>query len=127
MDANDPASFRPISYLYIISKIIERLVLIRLRPRITGSNNFNKLQSVYRQHHSTERALLNILNDSYSNTDSSQSTLLVALDLSTTFDTVEHSVLITRLQNSFGMTGMVGNCITSYLTDRSSQFIHVGP
>ena len=123
MDVNDPASFRPISNLNTNSKIIERLALTRLRPQITESTNFNKLQSAYRQYHSTETALFNILNDSYGSIDSGQSTLLVALDLSAAFDTVEHSVLLTRLQNSFGVTGMVGNWITSYLTDRS-QFIH---
>jgi len=125
MDVNDPASFRPIYNLNTISKILERLALTRLRPQITESSNFNKLQSAYRQHHSTETTLLNILNDSYSNIDGGRSTLLVALDLSAAFDTVEHSVLLTRLHNSFGVTGVVGNWITSYLTDRS-QFIHVG-
>ena len=125
MDVNDPASFRPIANLNTNSKTVERLALTRLRPQITESTNFNKLQSAYRQYHSTETALLNILNDSYGNIDSGQSPLLVALDLSAAFDTVEHSVLLTRLQNSFGVTGMVGNWITSYLIDRS-QFVHVG-
>jgi hypothetical protein len=125
MDVNDPASFRPISNLNTISKIIERLALTRLRPQITASINFNKLQSAYLRNHSTETALLNILNDSYGKIDRGESTLLVALDLSAAFDTVEHSVLLTRLQHSFGVMGTVGNWITSYLTDRS-QFIRVG-
>ena len=125
MDVNNPASFRPISNLNTISKIIERLALTRLRPQITESTNFNILQSAYRQRHLTETALLNILNDSYGHIDSGRSTLPVALDLSAAFDTTEHSVLLTRLQKSFGVTGMVGNWITSYLTDRS-QFMHVG-
>jgi len=125
MNVNAPASFRPLSNLNTISKFLERLALSRLRPHITDFLNFNVLQSAYRQHHLTETTLLNILNDSYSNIDGGRSTLLVALDLSTTFDTVEHSVLLTRLHNSFGVTGVVGNLITSYMTDRS-QFIHVG-
>jgi len=69
MDVNDPARFRPISNLNTISKILERLALTRRRPQITESSNFNELQSAYRQHHSTETTLLNILNDSYSNID----------------------------------------------------------
>ena len=68
---------------------------------------------------------MNILNDSYGNIDSGQSTLLVAPYLSAAFDTVEHLVLLTRLQNSIGVTRMVGKGITSCLTDHS-QFIHVG-
>src|SRR5664279_3371777 len=82
LDVTDPASYRPTSNLNTISKIIERLALARLRPQITESDNFNKLQSAYRQHHSTETALLNILNDTYRHIDEGQCTLLVALDLS---------------------------------------------
>jgi len=48
MDVNDTASFKPISNLNTISKIIERLALSRLRSEITKSSNFNKLQSAYR-------------------------------------------------------------------------------
>jgi len=53
IDVNDPASFRSLSNLNTISKILQRLALTRLRPQITESSNFNKLQSAYRQHHST--------------------------------------------------------------------------
>ena len=69
MDVDDPASYRPISDLNTISKIVERLALGRLRPQITESVNFNKLQSAYRQHHSTETALLNIMNNAYGHID----------------------------------------------------------
>ena len=65
MDVDDPANNRLISNLNTISKIIERLALVRLRQQITQSENFNQLQSAYRQHHSTETTLLNILNDAY--------------------------------------------------------------
>ena len=54
-----------------------------------------------------------------------RSTLFVALDLSAAFDTVEHSVLLTRLENSFGVTGLAKVLIESYLADRT-QFVRVG-
>ena len=91
---------------------------------VTQSENFNIAQSAYWQNHS-ETALMNILNDAYSNIDKGQSTLLVALDLSSAFDTVEHSVLLMRLENSFGVTGVARQWIASYLTDRT-QFVRVG-
>jgi len=64
MDVDDPASYRPISNFNSISKVMERLALARLRQQVTQSENFNKAQSA---HHSTETALLNILNDAYGN------------------------------------------------------------
>ncbi len=125
MDVDDPASYRPISNLNTISKIIERLALSRLRLQIIQSENFNDLQSAYRQHHSTETALLNILNDTYGHMDNGRSTLFVALDLSAAFDTVEHTVLLTRLENSFGVAGLAKEWIASYLANRT-QFVRVG-
>ena len=104
LDADYPTNYRLISNRDTISKIIERLVLARIRGHITpGSQSFIVSQSAYRRHHSTETALLCILNEVYGKIDPGQSTLLVALDLSAAFDTVEHSVLLTRLECSFGV------------------------
>jgi hypothetical protein len=105
LDSSDPSNYRPISNLNTISKIIERLALNRLRKHIIQSDNFSVNQSAYRQHYSTETALLHILNDIYGNIDEGQCTLLVALDMSAAFDTVEHSVLIKSVENSFGLDG----------------------
>jgi len=65
------------------------------KTQITESVNFNKLQSAYWKHHLTETALL-IMNDAYGHIDKGrQSTVLVALDLMASFDTVEQSTLPT--------------------------------
>ena len=98
LDTNNPSNFRPISNLNTISKLIERLVLTRLHSHITRSTNFNQFQAAYRQHHSTETSLLNILNGIYGAIDEGQSTLLVSLDLSAAFDTIEHNLLLHRLE-----------------------------
>ena len=118
LDGSDPASYRQISNLNTISKTIERLGLARLRQHITQSDNFSSKQSAYRQHHSTETALLSILNDVYGKIDTGKCTLLVALD------TVEHSVRLRRLENCFGVTGTAIAWIGSYLSDRS-QFVRM--
>ena len=56
-----PVNYRPISNLSTVSKVLERLVLARLRPHLTNSKNFSKRQSAYRQGHSTKTALLDVL------------------------------------------------------------------
>jgi len=109
---------RPISNLNTISKVLERAFLSRVKAHITTSANFNQAQSAYRQNFSTETALLATLNDIYRAIDECCSTVLVALDISAAFDTIEHSILINRLRDGFGIDGLVLSWIESYLNGR---------
>ena len=74
---------------------------------LSSNNLFPVYQSAYRHHHSTETALLKVVNDILLNMDKQHVTLLLFLDLSAAFDTVEHDTLLRRLQNSFGIQGKV--------------------
>ena len=125
LDPDNPANYRPISNLNNISKIIDHLFLSQFYPHVTSSPNFNHLQSAYRPHHSTEIALLQTFDDIFCSADRSQSTLLVSLDLSTAFDTIDHSRLLSRLSTSFGVRGAALAWLTSYLTNRT-QTVRIG-
>ena len=122
---DNPANFRPISNLNTMSKILERLFLVRLLPHVLASPNYNNFQSAYRRNHSTETALISILDDVYSDIGNHQQTVLVGLDLSAAFDTIDQSTLIRRLDMSFGIRATALGWIRSYLTDRS-QYVSVG-
>ena len=125
LDTSSPANYRPISNLSTVSKILERLVLARLRPHLHGSANFSQYQSAYRAGHSTETALLDVLDGVYTAADDKEVSVLIGLDLSAAFDTVDHSLLIDRLQSEFGVTDTPLDWLRSYLSDRE-QFVKIG-
>jgi len=125
LDPDDPSNYRPISNLNSISKIIERVFLSRLLPHVNESTNFNKSQSAYRRHHSTETALLKILDDVYTAAGLHKPTVLIGLDLSAAFDTIDKATLIARLEKTFGIGGCALEWIHSYLTNRS-QHVRIG-
>ena len=74
-------------------------------PHVAASGNFNSLQSAYRKMHSTETALLKIMDDLYRIVDERRAAVLIGLDLSAAFDTIDHTTLINRLQNVFNVSG----------------------
>ena len=55
------------------------------------------MQSAYRKQHSTETALLQVVNDTHQATDNKCEAVLVMLDLSVAFDTIDHAILLDRL------------------------------
>ena len=87
LDVEDMNSFRPVSNLSFLSKIVERAMLDQLLPFLEENKIIPKNQSAYRQFHSTETALCKIHNDLVTNACSGKASLLVLLDLSAAFDT----------------------------------------
>jgi len=81
-------------------------------------------QSAYRQFHSTESAMLVVHNDIVCVIDQGHVVGLVLLDLSSTFDTVDHSTLLSVLHIRFSVTGQSLAWFHSYLTDRAQVFYH---
>jgi exonuclease III len=125
LNKSELSNYRPISNLNTVSKLLERLALSRLRPQLTGSSNFSKLQSAYRSGCSTETALLSILDGLYQAIDNKETAVLVSLDLSAAFDTISHDILLNRLDVEFGVRGTALAWIKSYLSDRQ-QFVKIG-
>ena len=125
LDVKLPTNYRPISNLNNISKVLERLFLNRFQSHVVRSPNYNSYQSAYRKNHSTETALTATMDYIYRAADRSESTVLVALDLSAAFDLVDHTLLLDRLRCSFGITGPALQWLASYLTQRT-QVVTIG-
>ena len=91
---------------------------------IDDNNLDEKLQSAYKKLHSTETALLRVHDDILRTVDRGCTVVLLLLDLSAAFDTVDHGLLLPRLNTRFGIKGKVLAWFKSYLTDRS-QFVGI--
>ena len=115
-------NLRPISNLSFTSKLTERVVFNQMYNEMKVHNLYPKAHSAHREFHSTETALLHVKHDILMNMNKKHVTLLVLLDLSAAFDTVDHSILLDRLHSSFGISGPVLSWFSSYLNNRS-QFI----
>ena len=85
------------------SKLIEKAAAHQLTSYTLNNDLGEVFQSAYKKLHSTETALLRVQNDILRPIDSRRSVLLVLLDLSAAFDTVDHSILLQRLSHRFGI------------------------
>ena len=114
-------NYRPVSNLSFFSKIIEKVVLSQLLDHLSSNNLTYLFQSAYKSGHSTETALLKITNDLLFTLDNNDISLLSLLDLSAAFDTIDHEILLNRLNISFGISDSALSWFHSYLFDRSSS------
>ena len=123
LPAHDPANYRPISNLCMFSKILEKLFLLRLRPHIMNSGRYCKFQSAYRKGHSTETALLKVINDVQRAAGQGLCTVLLAINISTAFDTVHHDTLLDRARTVFSNEEVALYWIRSFVTGRTQQIV----
>ena len=111
-------NFRPISNLVMVSKVIEKAVSVQLTDHVRTHHLEEWFQSAYKIHHSTETVLVKVHNDILRAIDDNRSVLLLLLDLSAAFKTVDHSTLILRLHTRFVVKGSAIAWFESYLASR---------
>ena len=111
-------NFRPISNLRVVSRLVEKAVVIQLTDHVMGHYLDETFQSAYKNFHSTETALVRVQNDILCAIDN-ESVILLLLDLSPAFDTVDHSILLSRLRDRFGVNGTAVVWFESYLTSHA--------
>ena len=114
-------NYRPVSNLVFLSKLIERVVAMRIeghmdRYRLHSINQFG-----FKKNHSTEMLLLKVVNDLLISSDKKIPTLLMLLDLSAAFDTVDQRKLLQILENEIGIRGTVLAWFTSFILERTQK------
>ena len=112
-------NYRPISNLPFLSKLTEKVIAQRLVSHMQDTSVVEKFQSAYKAHHSTETALLRVFNDILFSIDQVGGEILVLLDLSSAFDTIDHAVLFDLWHDTFGISGTALSLLKSYLQDRT--------
>ena len=120
LDPSIISNYRPISNLCFLSKILEKAIYLQLSNFFFSNNLQPSTKFGFRPSHSTETCLLKISNDALLASDSGKLFLLLSLDFSSAFDTVDHSLLLQHLNSSFGISGSSLSWLTSYLSNRSS-------
>ncbi|XP_072041159.1 uncharacterized protein [Amphiura filiformis] len=121
LDVDDFKNFRPVSNLPFLWKVIERAAINQLQSYIKDNDLHTKNQSAYRQFHSVETSLLRVTNDLLRAVDDHGEAVLVLLDLSAAFDTVDHNILLTRLSARYGVTGTAHRWFATYLMNRQQS------
>ena len=118
---NDLSSYRPISNLNFISKVLERVLYSRLCSHLDSFPSLSPFQSAYRKFYSTETALIRIHNDLCRAMNLQRVSALILLDLSAAFDTIDHNILLSRLNSCFGISNTAHSLLASYLSHRSQS------
>ncbi len=119
------SNYWQISNLPFKGKIIENVAFNQLNKYLNSNGYLDNFQSGFCVHHSTETALIKIINDIRFNCDTGKISVLVLLDLSAAFDTVDHNILLERLENWVGLSGMALKWFRSYLEGRG-YYVSIG-
>ena len=122
-EKTDLNNYRPISILSTFSKILEKLICDRTQLFLDKHSILLSTQYGFRPFHSTSHAMLDLLTSTYDNINDNKHTAFLLLDLKKAFDTVNHSILLRKLQH-YGIRGAAYNLFASFLTNRF-QFVYI--
>ena len=118
------SNYRPISLLTSVSKVFEKVFYIRLYQFLMKYNILYIFQFGFRRNHSTSLALLVLLDKIINSLENNEFAIGVFLDFSKAFDTVNHDILLQKL-NFYGVRGIPLQWINSYQIVNNLQLLHV--
>ena len=110
-------NYRPVATIPIFGKIFEKIIYIRLHSFLSCKGIISDSQFGFRKEHSTAHAIhysINIIKESLMN---KKHVLGIFIDLSKAFDTLDHSILLKKLEN-YGIRGIANDLLRSYLSNR---------
>ena len=118
LDVEVLSSYRPVSQLPLLSKILEKIVNNQIISYLNTYDLLDRRQNAFRKNHSTETTLLSLFADLYKSLDSNLPIQLILLDLSAAFDTIDFDILIERLR-SIGIWKVPIKWFSNFIRGRS--------
>ena len=112
-------NYRPVADLEFLSKLSERVVAEQLDQHMNINNLHCKFEHGYKPYHSTETLLLRIVNDVLLSLDNNMAIILLLIDLSAAFDTVDIDLLLHIMESEIGIRGKALDWFASFLKDRN--------
>ena len=112
------SNYRPVSNLPYISKLVEKAMLEQINHHCNINNLLLDYQSGYRRNRNCKTVLLKLTNDLLWSMERKNITVMIVLDLSTAFDTVDHEVFLRNLWDNFGICGIALEWLRNYLNNR---------
>ena len=116
-------NYRPVSLLNALSKIFERAVYNQLYKYFKNNNYFYKNQYGFREEHSTELAANELIDRVLEDLDKKRNPIVVFMDLSKAFDTLDHSILLKKLEY-YGVKGTELSWFKNYISNRK-QYVEI--
>jgi hypothetical protein len=116
-------NYRPVSNLPFLGKALEAAVIMQFNEHVQKNNLGDTKQSAYKKFHSTETLLLRIHDDIMTSLDKGEVVMLVLLDLSAAFDTIDNKIILDRLNMNYGIKDTALNWFESYLQNRTQSVV----
>ena len=121
LDPNNMKNYRPVSLLPFVGKLIERVVHNRVTSHLALNNLNCETQHGYKKHHSCETLLVKLIDDIMVAVDQGRGVVVLIVDLSAAFDTVDHKILLNVLRYKYFITGSALKWFKSFLTGRTQR------
>ena len=118
-DVDSLSNYRPVSNLSVLSKILEKAVSTQLAEHLVKNNLQGDCQSGFRPGHSCETHMVRVVDDILAEMDKGNIVAVIQIDLSAAFDTIDHGILLKRLEERYGLGSTVLTWFSSYLENRS--------
>ena len=121
LDVDEYKNFRPVNNLLFLSKLIERVVGNQLDEHMTVNNLHESSQFAYKQHHNTETMMMGVTDEVLRGFDEGQATVIIFLDLSAAFDTIDTEKVLEIMNVEIGIGGVALQWFRSFLEGRTQR------